>query len=484
MSQEEVDQELLECARYGEDDDLRMMLEQYKANVNYKDSLGNTALHRAAANGQVGCMTILKEHNALFLPNIQGNLPSHWAAQNGQAEALKFLVANYTFDMLSKNDAGRSTLTEAFASGNTDAIEVCLSHDSATEDRLLTGQTNGEAADATKEGIPEETEGDIAETEEGEGVEGESNELDEKNAVVHVMQLAPEATITIRELPITRADHPFGSEACPEDDTTGLGIWPASILLARWVALLGPAALKGKTVVELGAGCGLPSLAAAVHGQAKAVYLTDIHEPTLQNALHNVTLNSANANSADRNAAAAESVVLGQATVRTTAPDTTSEVIVQCVNWLDRATFPPQQAEVLLGSDLVYDSAILDILVPAIEQLLSPTGYLLYVAPITGRDGMAQLVERLASAGIICVEQVAVPDELYANPLQNGDEDAFVLYFYDLAAKAPHTFYKFAFASNDALPTAPAISLSTVSANAIADGEEEGKVTMPPTPPV
>jgi hypothetical protein len=67
-------------------------------------------------------------------------------------------------------------------------------------------------------------------------------------------------TIKIRELPITRADHPFGSEENPEDDTTGLGIWPAAVLLSRWVAALGLEEFKDKVVVELGAGCGLPAI--------------------------------------------------------------------------------------------------------------------------------------------------------------------------------------------------------------------------------
>jgi predicted nicotinamide N-methyase len=41
----------------------------------------------------------------------------------------------------------------------------------------------------------------------------------------------------------------------------GLGIWPAAVLLARWVVQRQDL-LRGKVVVELGAGCGLPALAA------------------------------------------------------------------------------------------------------------------------------------------------------------------------------------------------------------------------------
>lgn len=41
----EADQEVLECARYGEPEDLRALLEG-GANVNHRDYGGNTALHR------------------------------------------------------------------------------------------------------------------------------------------------------------------------------------------------------------------------------------------------------------------------------------------------------------------------------------------------------------------------------------------------------------------------------------------------------
>ena len=41
----------------------------------------------------------------------------------------------------------------------------------------------------------------------------------------------------VRELPITRADNPFGTDTAPEDDTTGLGLWPATVICARWACI-------------------------------------------------------------------------------------------------------------------------------------------------------------------------------------------------------------------------------------------------------
>lgn len=189
--------------------------------------------------------------------------------------------------------------------------------------------------------------------------------------------------VRVRELPITRADQPFASEESPEDDTTGLSVWPASIILSRWAAALGPNFFNNKVVVELGAGCGLPSLATALYCKPKSVFITDIHEPTLQNAQYNVQLNQP----------------LGVT------------VDVKKVNWQDIDSYPTEKADVILGSDLVYDIKILDLLIPATVNMLAKGGSLLYVAPDTGRDGMVHLLEKLQEVGLTCVEKFPATSE-------------------------------------------------------------------------
>jgi hypothetical protein len=209
MSADEANRESLECARYGEVDDLRGMFVTYGADPNYADENGNTALHRAAANGEVECLKVLKEFNAPHKQNAEGNFPIHWAALNGQAGALKFIIENYDVDMLIQNGAGRSTLSEAFQSQKPEVIEICLSHPSASEDKLL--DTND---GKTKIVFEDDADGSAA----------------EKHAVTHLMDFTPASDtdsglerrlLRVRELPITRADNPFGSETRPEDDTTG-----------------------------------------------------------------------------------------------------------------------------------------------------------------------------------------------------------------------------------------------------------------------
>lgn len=78
----------------------------------------------------------------------------------------------------------------------------------------------------------------------------------------------------------------------------------------------------------------------ALYSSPTSVVITDIHQPTLDNLSHNLTLN-----------------------------DFSMSVSSKFVNWVDAASFP-EPADVILGSDLVYDSNILSILVPAIDAML------------------------------------------------------------------------------------------------------------------
>lgn len=221
-----VHSELLECARYGEADDLRALILDARArtdellNIDHSDTMGSTALHKAAANGHTDCLNILKEFGARHIRNNSGNYPIHWAAENGKIDAVKFLIENYDVDVLEKNDFGMSVLSCAFKSGNADAIALCLSHSSAAEDRIIekpTAECTGTAG------------ADFMEL-------SDSSSYDEANAVFHDIKLLPEEEapiMRVRELPITRADSPFGTDVRPEDDTTGLGIWPASLLMVQ-----------------------------------------------------------------------------------------------------------------------------------------------------------------------------------------------------------------------------------------------------------
>lgn len=57
-----------------------------------------------------------------------------------------------------------------------------------------------------------------------------------------------------------------------------------------------------------------------------------------------------------------------------------TRVCVKNVSWGDSSSYPPEKADVLLGSDLVYDQAILGVLLPAVIGMLADGRLLSYCA--------------------------------------------------------------------------------------------------------
>lgn len=192
--------------------------------------------------------------------------------------------------------------------------------------------------------------------------------------------------------------------------------------------------LIGRTVVELGAGCGLPGLAVgklhfviflavvlnpnilysfypiyalifvlAMYCSASEVHITDIHKPTLRNAVYNVHLNTTTAltdgvsmisegvsnvslNSdeefetfriLDNSSSSSNSSSCADNSGSSSAGNSLSsagktKVSVKYVDWGRVDSYPVgrSSADVVIGSDLVYDEAVLGVLVPAIHCML------------------------------------------------------------------------------------------------------------------
>lgn len=171
----------------------------------------------------------------------------------------------------------------------------------------------------------------------------------------------------------------------------------------------------------------------------REVYLTDIHDPTLNNAAYNARLNAYRDPSEDTEndgnitvkmtskadekfieevsimsavcgdqsdssnshmdiehmhistdpsttpASASDSATTETAhtgTKNSISDTTLSTLRVSKVSWSDRTTFPPP-ADVLIGSDLVYDSKILTLLTQAVDGMLIPGNEILTALPQT-----------------------------------------------------------------------------------------------------
>ena len=128
-SHEEASAELLDCARYGEVDACRAILDVWSSHnkeeqtsgeddntkssiaandekegasekipsviVDAQDASKSTSLHRACANGHKSTVQLLLSRGAEHLQNDSGNTPLHWAAGAGHGDCVKLLLDHY-----------------------------------------------------------------------------------------------------------------------------------------------------------------------------------------------------------------------------------------------------------------------------------------------------------------------------------------------------------------------------------------------------
>ena len=239
LTLEEAQEEWMESCRYGDVDVVRALAENFTIapliEYAHPDS-GNTGLHLASANGHTNIIKLLvRIHRHSFTSNSSGNTPLHWAAANGQVSVVEFWTSQsiVEVDVLKKNNFGRSALTEGFSSEKEGVVKAILEHDSATEEKLLS--TSG------------------AKNPNQQMEDGEEEELEQH---VHYF-FDKEQPLKIRELAMKNADNPFADTDRPDQDTTGLSIWSASLVMARWMKDKAKNDFwKDSSVLELGSGCG------------------------------------------------------------------------------------------------------------------------------------------------------------------------------------------------------------------------------------
>lgn len=407
--------ELLECARYGEDEELSAMLTK-GVPVDFCDGQGNMALHRASANGHTSIVRLLAAAGSPHTPNASGNTPLHWAVQQGHLEATKALLELYpNADVLAQNSFGKSVSSEAFAKGVPELVEAVLQHTSAAKLEDTDGADGGGGGgDGDGEG------GDGGAAGGGSRMEGEATHAFRFGAgadseVVHVRELGE----------LGAEDHMRVLGRTADSDRTGLQLWAASLVLSRWLVDLAPQ-IRGKGVIELGAGCGLCGIVAAKHCGATSVAITDLAEETMANLRHNLSINGL----------------------------AHPKCFAQSVDWRNRTTWPAPQP-VIIGADLIYALEAVAPLVEAINAMLAPNGAFLYVCPETNRQGEHEFLTGLCASGFE-VQQSSVPPAYLANAFADDsftDED-FYLLFSELQQRT-YTLYCFTRIGDVQLPEMP-----------------------------
>jgi predicted nicotinamide N-methyase len=385
---EEAQTEWMESCRYGDLDIVRALAENFPSSQPallefVHPDTGNTGLHMASANGHANIVKLLVlQYGHSFMKNSSGNTPLHWAAANGHASVVEFWTSQSIIevDVLEKNKFGRSALTEGFSSEKEDVVKAILEHDSASEENLLS--TGG-------------------------GAKGGNGEEEHLESHIHKF-FDKEQPLKIRELAMKNADNPFADTERPDQDTTGLSIWSASLVMARWMQAVGMTGYwKDCTVLELGSGCGVPGLMVATSSSSslpRQIYVTDLNPQTVENLQHNVELNGVQ-----------------------------GFVEASRMDWDDKSTWPKERVDFVIGSDLIYIKSLVPLLTSVIFGTVKPGGKFLYVCPDTGRDGLDAFVEAMKKKCPGWVEQIA-PKEYHANPLTNEDDEECFLHFQELSS--------------------------------------------------
>jgi len=485
--------ELLEAARYDEIDLVRAILRVHPRLATYQNpDSGNTALHMASANGHANVVKLLlslappfsdsapsstctvettssssTQQSLIMIPNKSGNTPLHWAAANGREEIVALLLSAGSksksscgadgdhggVDVLKRNAFGRSALTEGFASDNADVIQTLLEHESAAEERLLETNTPAGTGTNTEEGALENENGNddsITHT----LVLGQERQLKDDNMHSINDDNGCDSTavkVRVRERAMAHSCRDMilaeGADR-PQDDTTGLGIWSSSIVAAQWMvdvvaskANANAADVASFSILELGAGCGLPSLVLAKLCPPIKIYATDFNDAALSNLRHNILLNNCDGELDDRSK-----------------EQKRGNITVLLMNWQEESTWPQHKIDYIVGSDLVYQSNMVPLLVATLKGLLkvSRRARFWYVAPSQSEDednggngsnssrrqGHGALLEGMAEA-FDTISSARSPPRYSRNPLESQDDEECFLHFNDLQS-ANYVLYEFA----------------------------------------
>ncbi|KAJ3219760.1 hypothetical protein HDU67_009572 [Dinochytrium kinnereticum] len=173
--------------------------------------------------------------------------------------------------------------------------------------------------------------------------------------------------------------------------TTGLRTWQAAFGLAQYLCD-NQNSVKGKAVLELGAGVGFSGLCCTQLG-AKSVHFTDMNDEVLSRLKGNIQLN-----------------------MKTGGKEDITPHKVSMLDWEtisdDELTEITDSTDVVIASDITYDPVVFGSLASVLSRLLraKPDTRGLIAATIRSQDTYSQFLAALASAGISHVEHPVAKD--------------------------------------------------------------------------
>jgi ankyrin repeat protein len=119
---------LSRAAENGHEAIVKKLLAGYRVDVNAKDSHGRTPLSRAAENGHEAVVEkLLADYGVdVNAKGFHGRTPLLWAAENGHEAVVEKLLADYRVDVNAKDSHGRTPLSRAAENGHEVVVRLLL----------------------------------------------------------------------------------------------------------------------------------------------------------------------------------------------------------------------------------------------------------------------------------------------------------------------------------------------------------------------
>ncbi|KAI7827588.1 ankyrin repeat-containing domain protein [Gamsiella multidivaricata] len=202
-------EELIECARYGELEEIQAVVEssgpeKAKVLLSHQGEYGKTPLHMAAANGHIA---VIEEHRkqdtrgseaeyetfdlakrvsdnvveylisiispeAINIQNEQGNTALHWAATNGHAKVVETLITKGKANYKLKNAAGHTAMLEAEIHEREQVVAWMLINTEPEEELKEGNDNNDEDSDEDED---EDSDEEEEETKDDKAAQGSSS---------------------------------------------------------------------------------------------------------------------------------------------------------------------------------------------------------------------------------------------------------------------------------------------------------------------
>ena len=126
------------AVKYGHDNVAHALLEDYQCPVDTKDKLGDTVLHYACRENAIMSMKLLiqKYEIDLYSRNDNNDTPLHVAALHGNQEVVLSLIKEFGCDVQYAGSGGRSVLHSACNGGNVGLVKALVNECNADIDAL------------------------------------------------------------------------------------------------------------------------------------------------------------------------------------------------------------------------------------------------------------------------------------------------------------------------------------------------------------